>query len=254
MDRFRAPNPQLLMKAAVRAAACFPITKVHKGSEMKETTIARNAFKFGPWLVAAMLCGANLTALHADTMTFSGTINQSIQDGTGPAVNNPALNNIPDGASYTVSLTFNGSIHSPGFYDLLDFDAAFTSGGALENNFNSASVIVTQSGGFDQINALLCLASGSGCNQGNELGLSFMIPVAQLNGDNVSAQQIPGLLPLDLLEDDGVTDIQGSLTNYSYSPPGTVSAVPEPSSILLLVSIVAIAVAQAKRRAGKLPV
>ncbi len=220
---------------------------------MKETTIARNAFKFGPWLVAGLLCGANLTALHADTMTFSGTINQSVQDGTGPAVNNPALNNIPDDAPYTVSLTFNGSINSPGVYDLLDLNASFASGGAIENNFNSASVIVMQSGGLDQINALLCLASGSGCNQGNELDLTFMIPVAQLNGDSVSAQQIPGMLPLDLLEDDGVTDIHGSLTKYSYSPPGTVSAVPEPSSIVLLASLVAIAIAQARRRGRKLP-
>jgi hypothetical protein len=219
---------------------------------MKETTIARNAFKFGPWLVAVLFCGANLTALHADTMTFSGTINQSVQDGTGPAVNNPALNNIPDDAPYTVSLTFNGSINSPGVYDLLDLNASFASGGAVENNFNSASVIVTQSGGFDQINALLCLASGSGCNQGNDLSLSFMIPAAQLNGDNVSAQQSSGLLPLDLLEDDGVTDIHGSLTNYSYSPPGTVSAVPEPSSIILLASLVTIAIVQARRRARNL--
>jgi hypothetical protein len=218
---------------------------------MKETT-ARNAFKFGPWLIAVLLCGSSLTALHADTMTFSGTINQAVQDGTGPAVNNPTLNNILDDAPYTVSLTFNGSINSPGVYNLLDLNAALNSGGAVENNFNSASVIVTQFGNFDQINALLCLASGSGCNQGNELDLSFMIPVTQLNGDNVAAQQIPGLLPLDLLEDDGVTDIQGSLTNYSYSPPGTVSAVPEPSSLLLLASLVAIAIAQARRRARKL--
>jgi hypothetical protein len=44
---------------------------------------------------------ACVTSLHADTLTIGGAINQSTQDGTGPAVNNPSLNNISDGDSTT---------------------------------------------------------------------------------------------------------------------------------------------------------
>src|SRR5207249_3705963 len=46
----------------------------------------------------------------AATITFSGIITQSTQDGTGPAVNNPSLNNIQDLQAYTVTLAFAGSI------------------------------------------------------------------------------------------------------------------------------------------------
>jgi len=54
-----------------------------------------------------------------------------------------------------------------------------------------------------------------------------MIPAASLNNQNVAALGIPNLLPFDLLEDDGVTDIQGSITSYSYM---STSPVPEPAS------------------------
>jgi hypothetical protein len=60
----------------------------------------------------------------------------------------------------------------------------------------------------------------------------FAIPIAGLNAQNVSAQTVPGVLPLDLLEDDGVTDIHGSVSTYSYTGSGTGTVVPEPSEFL----------------------
>ncbi len=119
-----------------------------------------------------------------------------------------------DGAAYTVNLSFAGLINSPGTYDLTGSGALlnFPAAGATENNFDFISLTVAQSGSFNQVSILACLTTGSGCNQGNELDLNFMIPAASLNVMNVAAQNISGLLPLDLLEDDGVTDIQGSVT------------------------------------------
>jgi hypothetical protein len=102
--------------------------------------------------------------------------------------------------------------------------------GAVESAFDSVSVTITQSGVSDQISLFACLSTGSGCNQGNELSLSFMILAANLNNQNVAALGIPNLLPFDLLEDDGVTDIQGSITSYSYT---STSPVPEPASCVL---------------------
>jgi hypothetical protein len=197
---------------------------------MKLTAIVKCAFRFGSGLIAAILCMTNLPVLRADNFTVSGEITQSVQDGTGPAVNNPDLNNLSDGATYTVSLTFDGSITSPGTYDLTGLTLVFSAGGVVEDSFSSASVTITQSGGFDQISVLGCLTTGSGCNQGNELDLNFQMPLGPLTG-NIAAQEIPGLLPLELLEDDGVTDIHGALADNTAPP-----AVPEPSAVILSVS------------------
>ena len=193
---------------------------------------------------AVLLCMACLTQLHADVLTIGGTINQSTQDGTGPAVNNPSLNNIPDGALFTVDLSFNESITSPGTFDLTGLNLVFSvaSIGAVEDNFNSASLTLTQFGALDQVSVLACLTTGSGCNQGNELDLNFAVPSGTLNQNNLAIQEIPGLLPFELLEDDGVTDIHGSLTNFS--------AVPEPSSVVF-VACGLIAVALTRRRSAR---
>jgi hypothetical protein len=183
-------------------------------------------------LISILACS---TALYADTLTVGGIINQSTQDGTGPAVNNPSLNNISDGSSFVVGLSFVGSIPSPGTYQLIGPSLFFSvaADGALENNFDSVSVTVATAGSFDQISILACLTTGSGCNQGNELALDFMIASVDLNSQNAVAQGILNLLPLDLLEDDGVTDIHGSITDYSYT---SVSPVPEPSAFAIAVS------------------
>ena len=213
---------------------------------MKNTPIVK--LRLG--LIALFLCIGNVTELRASTITIGGIITQSIQDGTGPSVNNPDLNNIPDGALFTVTLTFNGFINSPGTFDLTGFPVRFSvaAAGAFEDGFDLASLTVAQSGGFDQVSFFGCLTAGSGCNQGNELDLSFMVPSGQLSGQNVAAQAIPGLLPLDLLEDDGVTDIHGLITDYSFTPA---SAVPEPSPFVLSAfGGLLIALARVRRRSG----
>ena len=191
--------------------------------------------KPGLALIFTSLCLAWAAPVRADTLIISGIINQSTQDGTGPAENNPDLNNILDGDVYTFDLSFTGSITAPGTYDLTGSQLLFNVGasGAAEKNFDSISLTVAQSGGFDSLSILACLTTGSGCNQGNEIDLNFSILAVDLNSQNVTANAIPGLLPLDLLEDDGVTDIHGSATSYSYTPGGT-SSVPEPSSVILI--------------------
>ena len=176
-------------------------------------------------------------ASYAETITFGGLITQSTQDGTGPAVNNTTLNAIATGDRYSVTLTFAGSITALGTYPLTGSLLTFQDPAALssENSFGLISLTVGPDGTFDDISLLGCLLSGSGCFVGNQLAVNFKIPSVQLNAQNVTAQAIFGLTPsLDLLEDDGVTDIQGSVTNYSYTG---VASVPEPSALMLLGSV-----------------
>src|SRR4029077_19656355 len=52
---------------------------------------------------------------------------------------------------------------------------------------------------------------------------------------NVAASAVPGITPFELLEDDGVTDIHGSVTSYSYTPT-PVTATPEPGTFALFAS------------------
>ena len=178
--------------------------------------------------------GGAAISLHADTMVVSGTISQSTQDGTGPAVSNTSLNNIMDGDAYTVTLNFTGSITTPGtFTSFTSADFSDPANSADESSFTSVSLtILPPSGGMDEFSLLGCLSTGSGCLFGNELDLNFMIPAGSLNLGSVAAQSVFPLTPLDLLEDDGTTDIQGSVTGYSYSPPS--NAVPEPGLLILL--------------------
>lgn len=168
----------------------------------------------------------------ADTITINGVITQSISDGTGPAVNNPSLNKSLDGDVYSITLGFAGSITSPGTYSLASPTLLFSdpSTPASESSFSSVSLSVSVQGSSYDLSVLGCLTTGSGCLLGNELDLNFLIPIAGLNSQNVTTQAIFGIQPLDLLEDDGVTDIHGSVTKYSY---GT-AAVPDPGSGWLL--------------------
>jgi hypothetical protein len=64
----------------------------------------------------ALVCCGLAVAASADTISFGGVIIQSTQHGTGPAVDNPSLNNIQDLQAYTTTLTFAGSITAPGTY------------------------------------------------------------------------------------------------------------------------------------------
>ena len=200
------------------------------------------------WLLC--IAGAAGT-LHADTLTVTGIINQSTQDGTGPAVNNPDLNQIVDGSFYIVRLNFAGSLAGPGTYDLTGSNLFFRveTAGASETAFNSVSLTIAQSGGLDVLSLFACLSTGSGCGQGNELDLNFQIPAGSLNSISAQPLAVPGLLPLDLLEDDGVTDIHASIDSYSYRPA---SPSPEPSPLVIVAAgAIVTALAAIWRRAGK---
>jgi hypothetical protein len=199
------------------------------------------------WLAAAAICGFAQVAA-ADVIAFSGAITQSTSDGTGPAVNNPALNLIADGDPFTVTLNFAGSIGSPGTYPLTLTGAGMIfqdpTAPAIENLFVSASLTVSPDVNplYDDISLLGCLSSGSGCAFGNQLDANFAIPATGLNSQNVAAIGLDQPHPLDLLEDDGATDIQGSITGYSY--------VPEPSLMALVGCALAALVAANRRLVG----
>lgn len=192
------------------------------------TSCRRRIQPFRFVLFCGVLFGFNNSAV-ADTVSFFGVITQSTQNGTGPAVINPSLNNIANGDAYSVTLDFGGSIAGPGTYDLTGGFLLFSDPTALatEVQFGAISLTVTANGGLDNISLLGCLTTGSGCLFGNQLNANFSIPSANLFSQNAVAQPTPGLSPsFQLLEDDGVTDIQGSVTTFS--------SVPEPASVLLL--------------------
>ena len=191
------------------------------------------------WFLAVLaVCGLSNGAV-ADIISVGGSITQSTQDGTGPAVNNPSLNNIVDRQAYTLSLIFVGSIAAPGAYVLTGSMLTFSdpTAPAAETSFGSISLTITGNGGSDDFSLLACLTSGSGCAFGNQLDASFAIPAAMLNSRTVAATGLDPPHPLDLLEDDGTTDIQGSITSYSYT--GSSSPVPEPATVVLVGSILA---------------
>lgn len=177
----------------------------------------------------------------ADTISFSGLITQSTSDGTGPAVNNLSLNGIADGDAFLVTLNFTGAITSAGTFPLAGATVSFTDAAALasETDFSSASFTVSPNGAFTDLSFLGCLNTGSGCLFGNMLTANFEIAAGMLNSQNVPATTIFGLSPaMDLLEDDGTTDIQGTVTSYSYVGASQ-TAVPEPSEALPLCLLIA---------------
>ncbi len=147
-------------------------------------------------------------------------------------MNNTGLNNILDFQAYTVTLGFLGSITVPGTYNLSGLTFSVPTAPASEASFGSISLTITAAGAVDQFSLLGCLTTGSGCLVGNQLDANFSIPAAGLNSQNVAATGLDPPHPLDLLEDDGITDIQGSITSYSNTGP--VSTVPEPSLAALL--------------------
>jgi len=182
------------------------------------------------WSLMGLAICSVLNVAAADTITFGGNITQSTQDGTGPAVNNASLNNIQDLQAYTVSVVFPGSITTPGIYNLTGSGLAFSvpAAPASETSFGSITLTITANAGYDEFSLLACLTSGSGCAVGNQLNANFRILETMLNLENATAIGLDQPHPLNLLEDDGITDIQGSITTYSYTP------VPEPSSAVLL--------------------
>jgi hypothetical protein len=168
----------------------------------------------------------------ATTITLSGLITQSTSDGTGPAVNNPMLNNIMDGDMYSLLLIFTGAIPGPGTYHPTGATFTDLTNPAAETSFGTMTLTISASGSFDNLSLLACLTTGSSCAVGNFLGGNFQILATSLNSQNVAATGLDLPHPMDLQEDDGTTDIHGSITRYSFSGP--VSTVPEPSSLVLV--------------------
>jgi hypothetical protein len=200
-----------------------------------------------------LLAGLAVCSLaFADGVTFSGEI---IQPAANPAVNNSDLNKIQLGDLYGVTLAFKGSINVPGTYSTT---ASTLTGASLmfsdltnpanETSFGDISLTITANGAFDDISLLGCLTTGSGCGVGNQLDANFEILAASLNSQSVPAVGLDQPHPLDLLEDDGSTDIQGTITSYSYT------SVPEPSSPGLIVCLAVLFAAGRALMNGKLKI
>ncbi len=188
-------------------------------------------------LLGCLIC-ANVA--FANVIQFSGLITQSTADGTGPAVNNPLLNLIQDGDSFEVTIPFAGSITTTSAtpYNLTGGSVGFsdTAQAVTESSFGSIWLTVSANGASDDLSLLACLTTGSDCAVGNQLTANFQIPAALLDSQNVGATGLDQPHPLDLLEDDGVTDIHGSIDQYSYTG---VNTVPEPSPVPLLSCVLA---------------
>jgi hypothetical protein len=185
-------------------------------------------------LLAAAALGLILFAARAGagTITLGGTINQSTQDTGTPATANTSLNGIVDGDAFQITLTFTDPITSSGTFPLTGVAFSDPTAAASESGFISGTMVIGPSGIYSQFSVLGCLIDTSTCLLGNQLALNFQIATASFFQSGVPVQPIPALLPVDLLEDGGSTDIQGTLSTYSYSgPAGTTT--PEPSSGML---------------------
>ena len=197
-----------------------------------------------------VFCVALCCCVSAGTISITGSITQSTGDGTGPAVNNPSLNKIVDGDAYSILLDLTGSsvsaINAPGVYNLTGGALTFSdpSAPSTEASFASIVLVVSNAGAVDDLTLLGCLTTGTACNQGNQLSASFEIPAASLTALNVATTGLDQPHPLDLLEDDGVTDIHGSITRFSNS---TSASVPEPGAgAILIASLVLLAAIRRK--------
>lgn len=154
------------------------------------------------------------------TIALTGALTQSTPDGTGPAANNLALNNIVDGQLYTIILALPDTVSGPGSYAVTPLFSV-PDAPASESAFAASTLTVAADGDSYDFSLLACLTTGSGCAFGDELTANFQVAAASLNGQNVAAIGLDQPHPMDLLEDDGTTDIQGSITQYS--------SIPEPS-------------------------
>ena len=229
-----------LISTLLRGMALFP-------RRLLATALNRG----GVWLVIFVL-SAFVSSGFADVITINGVITQAVSDGTGPAVNNPALNNIIDGDAFTVTLAFPGSIAGVSLtpYNLSGGTLHFldTTQGVGETNFALISLSITTGGAnLDNFSLLGCLA-GTDCGS-DFLTANFQIQDSAIHDQNVAVTPLDQPHPLDLLEDGGLTDIHGVPTIYSYTSTST-APVPEPSTMLLLGSALA-AVGAVHRRKSK---
>jgi len=189
--------------------------------------------------------------LHADTISLGGTITQSLADSGETAINNPALNNIVDGDTFQVLMNFSGAVGGPGNASLTSVEFEDTTVSAIENGFISGTLAIDSAPPDYQLFVVACLTTQPDCGQGNELLLSFQIPISGLNLAGVTAGTIANLSPsLDLLEDDGNTEIQGSITQYTYRTSGPAQA-PEPSTFALFAGAAALLAVRARNHSKK---
>src|ERR1051325_5079618 len=107
---------------------------------MRRSRRRTTMLKFLTLIVLA--CGAFTTVAAAGIITLSGTITQSTDDGTGPALKNHALTRIHDTEQFTVALNVAGSITAPGTYDLTGAVLTFSDTAALagESSFDAISL------------------------------------------------------------------------------------------------------------------
>ena len=164
----------------------------------------------------------------ASTVSIGGFITQSTPDGTGPALNNPSLNNIIDLQPYTLTLVTPTDITGPGFYTLTGSSLIFSvpSAPATETLFGATSLSVAADGSFADFSLFACVTSGD-CGTGNSLSASFQVPLGAVAGLDVAATGQDQPHPFELLEDDGVTDLHGSISTYSNTAQ---VVTPEPST------------------------
>jgi len=193
-------------------------------------------------LIAAFFFFGNVA--FGDSISFGGSI---YQPNANPPAANSSLDSIGIGDPYTVALDLTGAISGAGTYtNFTGITFSDSTAGASETAFDlsDTSLTVTNDGSFFDFSLLGCLTSGSACSQGNQLDAEFKILKTNVNSASAAAQSIPSLTPMDLLEDDGLTDIQGTVTSYSYT-----AATPEPAfGVLVLVPFVLIGGALLRRR------
>lgn len=180
-------------------------------------------------LLSFLLCACGTVAL-ADTITFGGSITQP---NANPPAGNASLDLINLNDLYSVTLDFAAPIAGTGTYTNFT-GVAFNdlTVAASETAFDlsnvSLSIAADSNTSYYDFSLLACLTTGSGCYTGNQLAANFKILAADLNAASAVAQSIPSLTPLDLLEDGGLTDIQGTVTSYSYTAADS-NNVPEPA-------------------------
>lgn len=123
-------------------------------------------------------------------------------------------------------------ITGPGSFDLTGSSLTFDVAAALasEENFDLISLTFAADGSQDDVSLLGCIGEAE-CSIGNALSANFSIPAAGLFSTDVGAAGFDQPHPLDLLEDDEITDIQGTITSYSAIQA---PIVPEPSSLSLI--------------------
>lgn len=174
-------------------------------------------------LVAVVPCGG--------AITFTGAITQGIAELGGAPVANPTLASVTIGDPFTVTLSLPVSPGDSGTYPLAAILFTDTLQNVSESAFISGTLIITTDGTTDYLTVLACLIDSVSCAAGNQLALNLTIPFGKTTAAGVSAGAVPGLLPLDLLEDNGLTDIHGAITTYAFSAPA--AATPEPATALL---------------------